>query len=219
MNPVPNDEAVPDAPTPPPKAAKVAGSVPPARDERDATIERLERSVAEERQHSATLRETVEEFRFKIGILDKSYAKQLADARQRAEAAERGLTEERARLAGIDTNHENTLRLLTETRAELARVAAERDLLRKQYGQAARPRPEAVAPDRKVPEQASPPAPEDEGTINALMANLTVPRERPSARPEIARLGAQARDAGPAAPSEEMISPDLVFPKRRDAKE
>jgi hypothetical protein len=213
-----NDEAAPAAPAPQPKPAQRIASAPPSSDERDATIERLERGLAEERQHSATLRGTVEDLRFKMGILEKSYAKQLADARLRAESAERGLAEEKARLAGIDGNHENTLKLLTETRAQLARVLAERDWLRKQPAQGRRGAPEAPVLSRAAPDPTRDPTgavQEDEGTINALMADLSVPRERPSARPEDPRLGAQARDDGPA-PSEEMISPELVFPKRRD---
>jgi hypothetical protein len=213
-NRIARDEAAPVAPAAQHKPAERVAAAPPSPDERDATIERLERGLAEERQHSATLRGTVEDLRFKMGILEKSYAKQLADARLRAESAERGLAEEKARLAGIDSNHENTLKLLTETRAQLARVLAEREWLRKP-AQGSRGAPEAPLPSREVLDPASTAVDRDEGTINALMADLSVPRERPSARPEDPRLGAQARDDGPA-PSEEMISPELVFPKRRD---
>jgi hypothetical protein len=213
-----SDEAGPAAPAAAaaqPKPGKPVASVPPSSGERDATIERLERGLAEERQHSATLRGTVEDLRFKMGILEKSYAKQLADARLRAESAERGLAEEKARLAGIDSNHENTLKLLTETRAQLTRVLAERDWLRKRPAQGARGATEAPVPSREAPDPTPTAVGEDEGTINTLMADLSVPRARPSARPEDPRLGAQARDDGPA-PAEEMISPELVFPKRRD---
>jgi hypothetical protein len=211
-NRIAGDQAAPVAPAPQPKPVATPA---PSSDERDATIERLERGLAEERQHSATLRATVEDLRFKMGILEKSYAKQLADARLRAESAERGLAEEKARLAGIDSNHENTLKLLTETRAQLARVLAERDWLRKRPPQTSPGAPEAPAPSGEAPDPTSAAPEDDGGTINALMADLSVPRERPSARPEVARLGAQARDDG-SAPSEEMISPELVFPKRRD---
>jgi hypothetical protein len=213
-NRIASDEAVPEAPAEQPKAAKRAAPAEPSSDERDATIERLERGLAEERQHSATLRGTVEDLRFKMGILEKSYAKQLADARLRAESAERGLAEEKARLAGIDSNHENTLKLLTETRAQLARVLAERDWQRK-HAQSSRRAPEAPVASGEAPDPTGTAGEKDEGTINALMADLAVPRERPAARPADPRLGAQARDDGPA-PSEEMISPELVFPKRRD---
>ena len=58
---------------------------PPAPDERDATIERLERTLGEERQNSATLRETVDGLHFKAEVLEKGYSKQLADARLRSE--------------------------------------------------------------------------------------------------------------------------------------
>jgi hypothetical protein len=199
------------------KPGKPVVSASPSSDARDATIERLERGLAEERQHSATLRQTVEDLRFKMGILEKGYAKQLADARLRAESAESGLAEEKARLAGIDSNHENTLKLLTETRAQLAHALAERDWLRKRPAQGSRGASEAPVPSREAPDPTCAAVEEDEGTINALMADLSVPRERPSARPEDPRLGAQTQDDGPA-PSEEMISPELVFPKRGDAE-
>jgi chromosome segregation ATPase len=214
-NPIASDEAAPVAPAEQPKAAKRAAPAEPAPDERDATIERLERGLAEERQHAATLRGTVEDLRFKMGILEKSYAKQLADARLRAETAERGLAEEKARLSGIDGNHENTLKLLTETRAQLANVLAERDWQRKQLAQGSRRAQEAPVPNHNAADSGKAAVSQGEGTINSLMADLSVPRERPSARPEVARLGAQARDEGQA-PAEEMISPDLVFPKRGD---
>ena len=66
---------------------KAKGAAAPAPDERDAAVERLERAVAEERQHATILRKTVEELRFKARILEKSYAKQLEDARLRESIA------------------------------------------------------------------------------------------------------------------------------------
>ena len=79
----------------PPQSGK-RGTAPPS-DTQNLEAERLEQALAEERQHAATLRASVEDLRFKMTILEKSYAKQLADARTRAEAAEKGLAEEKAR--------------------------------------------------------------------------------------------------------------------------
>lgn len=84
-------------------------------DERDAQVERLERAVAEERERSAALRTTIEELRFKTDILERSYSKQLADARQRGEAAERESADLRARLAELEAAHEDVKRQLTES--------------------------------------------------------------------------------------------------------
>jgi hypothetical protein len=74
---------------PGPSEAKPVG--PPVPDERDAIIKRLEQTIAEERKNSATLRETVDNLRFKTETLERSYAKQLADARQRGTSAEQAL--------------------------------------------------------------------------------------------------------------------------------
>src|SRR5690606_15949827 len=71
-----------------------------APDELDAARERLERALAEERQKSAALRASVDGLQFKLDVLEKSYAKQLADARQHAEAAARTPAERDADLAG-----------------------------------------------------------------------------------------------------------------------
>jgi hypothetical protein len=189
---------------------------PSAEDTQKAEIERLEQALAEERQHAATLRATVEDLRFKATILEKSYAKQLADARARAEAAERGLADEKARLAGIDSNHENTLKLLTETRGKLAQVTAERDLLLKRPPASGRSsdnghstqRTEPVAPN----EHPGTAAPENELTINTLMADLSKVVEERRAPPKRSEKPVEEP------PPEDMISADLVFPKKRDEK-
>jgi DNA repair exonuclease SbcCD ATPase subunit len=181
-------------------------------DAKNVEAERLEQALVEERQHAATLRATVEDLRFKATILEKSYAKQLADARARAEAAERGLAEERARLAGIDGNHENTLKLLAETRAQLAQVMAECDLLRKQLGSSSSGsrRTEPAAAYHQHPPA---PPPESELTINTLMADLSKFAEE--RRSPLARREEKPVEEPPA---EDMLSADLVFPKKRDDK-
>ena len=77
-------------------AASAEGNTPSPPDERDATIARLERELADERQVSITLRETSEQARFQLQILEKSYSKQLTDARTRADTAERELADDGA---------------------------------------------------------------------------------------------------------------------------
>ena len=84
-------------------------------------IEQLERVIAEEREHSAALRESANELRFKLEILEKSYAKQLEDAKQRAESAERRNDENGARLAELDAAREDAIELLADARTELDR--------------------------------------------------------------------------------------------------
>jgi hypothetical protein len=185
-------------------APKGSPPEPPAPDERDATIERLERALAEERQNSSTLRETVDGLHFKAEVLEKGYSKQLADTRLRSENAERELAELKTQLATLGTGGEETLRLLTETRAELQRMTAERDQLHKQLGLSQRPQSKAFA---KLASE----APEDGGTINALMANSDWVRERQAAADGHRHAQVRAEQDTPPA---EMISPDLVFTKK-----
>jgi DNA repair exonuclease SbcCD ATPase subunit len=200
-----------EPPAAPPQTGKRDSPSPD--DARSEETERLEQALVEERQHAAALRATVEDLRFKATILEKSYAKQLADARARAETAERGLAEEKARLAGIDGNHENTLKLLSETRGQLAQVMAECDLLRKQLGSSSSSGTRRTEPVAAYYQHPPAPAPESELTINTLMADLSkVAEER---RSPLAR-----REEKPAEepPAEDMLSADVVFPKKRDDK-
>jgi chromosome segregation ATPase len=192
-----------DEPTDNPASRPPAQAAP---DERDATIERLDRALAEERQNSATLRETVDGLHFKTEVLEKGYSKQLADARLRCEKAERELAELKTQLATLGSGGEETLRLLSETRAELAQITAERDRLHKQLGLSQRPQTKTFG---KIATE----APEDGGTINALIGDSSWVRDRQAAAD--GHLNAQVR-ADQDTPPVEMIAPDLVFTKDED---
>ena len=78
-------------------------------DPRDATIERLERELAEQRDAAKTLRESLDAATFKIEILEKSYAKQLAEARDKLAAIEAELKKKtrfsRTSAAGTSTRY------------------------------------------------------------------------------------------------------------------
>src|SRR5690606_18932267 len=50
-------------------------------DERDEKIARLEQEIEAERARAAELERTVKALEFKLDVLERSYAKQLADAR------------------------------------------------------------------------------------------------------------------------------------------
>jgi hypothetical protein len=182
-----------DSETAPRKSKHNAPSAP---DERDATIQRLERTVAEERQHAATLRETVEGLRFQAEILEKSYAKQLTDARTRSDAAERALADERARLTAFGTGGEDTMRLLTEARAELETITAERDRLRQHVAQR-----DGVAPHALGHEESA------SLTINELMRTSSVMFERAPAGESQVQAQVAADQESPV----EMLAPELVF--------
>ncbi|HEX6998628.1 MAG TPA: hypothetical protein VF322_10815 [Gammaproteobacteria bacterium] len=170
-------------------------------DERDAATERLERALDEERKRSAALRETVEKLRFQADVLEKSYSKQLADARERAQAAEQQVAALEARLAALDTSPEDAIQLLAETRRQLDLVTAERDRLRRELARAGR-----VPPAPGAPVDAHDEVPD--GTINRLMADPAWLREQKGAQP--ARLDAAVASA-PDEPSEVMLAPELVF--------
>jgi uncharacterized membrane protein YccC len=165
-------------------------------------IEQLERVIAEEREHSAALRESANELRFKLEILEKSYAKQLEDAKQRAESAERRNDENGARLAELDAAREDAIELLADARTELDRLMAERDQLKRQL--AARDGWGAEPPGAGVDFA------EDGGTINALMNDAVWSRktralQRPEAEESAAAQDSDESDAG------DMIDPALVL--------
>ena len=166
-------------------------------DKRKEVIERLERAVADEREHSATLRRTVEDLTFKIGVLEQSYSKQLEDARRRFEAAEQRAADLAARVAEFESTREDAVQLLTDAKIELDRLTAERDQLRKQL--ASRDGWQADNDDFEIDSA--------EGTINALMNDATWQQKRLAKDEKREEQPVDAADE----PAEEMISPDLVL--------
>jgi hypothetical protein len=174
-------------------------------DERDAAIARLERTVVEERQNAATLREANGALTFKLEILEKSYAKQLADARQRMETAQKELTGHQTRLAELGTGGEDTLKILAETRAELNRTKAERNLMKEQLSRSGGRG--AVRRELSLSDS------DGSQTINALItsAALQPPREGAGSGSGDSNLSTRVR--AEETPSVEMLSPDLIFTK------
>ena len=190
---------------------KASGAAESATDERDATIERLERGIAEERQHTAMLRKTAEELRFKAEILETSYAKQLEDARLRSETAERELADQQAQIAALEAAHEDAMRLLTEARRELDRTPAGSGQLSKAVTSADGMRINSIGQD-----DAESQVQEGSLTINRLMKDS-------SWAGELEPIGHEKEDseehvrADQESTSEELIAPDLVFAAKRDA--
>ncbi len=189
-------------PTKPANHAAAEGAAPQV-DERDAAIARLERTIAEERQNSANLREANDALKFKLEILEKSYATQLADARKKMESAVKDLAGHQARLAELGTGGEDTLRLLAETRAELNRVKADRNLLKEQLTRGG-PRPGAIV-------GAGDEGSDSSQTINALITSAGTKPGRERAGSSDSNLGQRVRIEETA--SVEMLSPDLIFTK------
>lgn len=189
---------------------KVEGAAESAADERDATIERLERAIAEEREHSAVLRKTAEELRFKAEILETSYAKQLEDARLRSETAERDLADQQAQIAALETAHEDAMQSLAQARRELDRAPAGAGKLRRALASTDGTRTDSIAQD-----DAESQVQEGSLTINKLMKDS-------SWAGELEPIGHEEEDpeeqqrADQESTSEELIAPDLVFTVKRN---
>jgi len=190
-------------------SSKAANPTPPVVDERDATIERLQRKLADERQHSATLRNAAEELRFKAEVLETSYAKQLADTRQRSEAAGREVAEQQARIAALEQERDETMQMLSEARARLERLNVGGRLA----GQPAAPRTdsrvEAIPKERSEADLL-----ESSLTINHLLEDALWLQER-KALDDAEKKVPTETEAGQGSPSEEMLPPDLMFQTKR----
>jgi hypothetical protein len=209
-----------------PKRAKQSSQQPPRTDDsqtaqsgsdvRDETIERLERELAEQRDAARTLRESLDAATFKTEILEKSYAKQLTEARDKRTALEIELQEKDEILAGLGGGHEHTLRELSDALTVIKVLKRERDQLRKQIAQGGFRQPNE-RPSR-VPLAVENGDIEDTSgsTINTLIANAGWAEKKPGlgAGQATAQVGSE-----PDAPHEEMIAPDLVFTAKDKEKE
>lgn len=201
--------ATPNDPSKPaPNEAKPSG--PPVPDERDARIKRLEQALAEERKNSSTLREAVDDLRFKTETLEKSYAKQLADARQKSATAEQALAAHKAEVATFGADREETIRLLTEARAELGQVKLDRDQLRRKLAR-------GNSLDRSPLTLPGAESAVGEDSINQLMTNPggLAKRDPAGFSSHVDAQGSAEQEPPPV----DMIAPDLVFTKHRDDKD
>jgi chromosome segregation ATPase len=186
-----------------PAAAPATAAAAP--DERDLKIERLERALAEEKAHAVTLREGADALKFKLEILEKSYSKQLADTRQRADAATKELTELKAKLAQYGTGGEETLKKMEDMHSDLLNITAERNKLREQLAKADTRRGGGYG-NKSEPRR---PLDESSDTINSLITNAGI-----DAGPEKPRAGdsnTNQRVKLEQGPAEIMVSPDLIF--------
>jgi len=98
---------------------------------RDAGIEQLERALADEREYSAALRAKAEELRFRNEILEKSYAKQLDDARAEIRSGNEVRDEQAERIASLDAARIDAIGLLEQAKVEIDRLTTERERLRR----------------------------------------------------------------------------------------
>jgi chromosome segregation ATPase len=191
-------------------ASRLRRQNPDGPDPRDAAIERLERALADEREHTAALRATIDALHFKAEVLETGYAKQLEDARERRETAEQELAELKLRLADFEGTGKDAAQLLHETRVELARVTAERDRLGRSA--AASGRPVAAVSGRAPADPLSQP---DENSINQLLEDAIWVDEQERVSQARSRT-APEMPTEPDLTAEELISPELVFAKKTD---
>ena len=180
-----------------------------------ALVERLERELEEQRTLATTLREALDAATFKIEILEKSYAKQLTEARDKRAVIEADLEEKNQILANLGDGHEHTLRELNDALTVIKVLKNERDKLRKQMAQGGF-RPPGDRPTRAQLLLGEPLADtkldasgDTSGeTINALIANTSWAERKPEVG--TGHTGAQVAEHEEP-PHAEMIAPDLVF--------
>ena len=183
-------------------------------DPRDAVIERLERELREQTVLATTLRESLDAATFKVEILEKSYAKQLTDARDKRAAVEIELQEKEQILSGLGGGHEHTLRELNDALTVIKVLKAERDRLKKQLAEGGSRQRGEAAPSRALT-MVMGDVGDGGGTINALIANADWAEKK---KPETGSGHANAQVASQDAPHEEMLAPELVFTgKDRDS--
>jgi len=167
---------------------------PNAPDERDKTIERLERELAEEAEHTAGLRKTIDELRFQTQTLETSYAKQLEDARDQIEKAEKATEAEKVRTAEIEQERDEALQELKEAQGRIERLSAGADLLA------------SMSTGPTIETRGG-----DETSIDAMLADASIAPDSEKEQPP------EPPAAVPEEPAEDMLSPDLVFARKDDS--
>jgi len=175
---------------------------------RDAKIEQLERTLADEREHVARLRSSVNEVNFQKEILEKSYSKQLEDARARASSAEERTEELKLRIEELDGARQDAITLLTEAQAEIDRLSnrpKQHDSHTPVRGNPLTNRSNWPANVVETDDELS-----AEGTINTLLDDARWVRDKEPDEEARMKAQAEAQEAEEAA-HEDMISPDLVF--------
>ena len=173
-----------------------------------AAISRLEQALAAETRTTHSLRENLDALRAKVEQLEAGFAARLEEATRRSVSAENKFADQQQRLAALGSGREETMRQLTETRAELARVRVERDELLKQLARIEGMQSSTVALTEQ--EKAEEPAIEALPSMDDLMATLDGLESRGSTPPVDGHL--LARVSLDAEASQEMIAPELVFP-------
>src|SRR5688572_7736515 len=162
--------------------------------------ERLERELEEQRAAAQSLRAALDAATFKVDTLEKSYAKQLAEVRDKCAAAEAELAEKLQILSNVGDGHEYTLRALYDALGVIKELKADRDQLRKELAQARHNR-------KSAPQRGRPTTDIGGETINALLSNTVWAVQKPRINAGPSATPAAEQDA----PREDMLAPDQVF--------
>jgi FHA domain len=199
-----------------PDESRPAGSSRQPRETPDSdAVARLEQALAAETRTCAALRDSLEELRAKVERLEAGFTQRLEEAARRDKSAEGKLSDQQQRLSALGTGREETMRQLTESRTELARVRAERDQLLKQAERVEGMQTSTVALTEQ--EQAEEPGICPLPSMDELMASLrgldSAAASPPPGGHLLARVTLDEQE------SQEMIAPELVFPEEYGAGE
>jgi FHA domain len=180
------------------------------------SLERLTQDLAGDPSASAELKEKLAALNAKLAEIEAGFDERLTDAEARASAAEAKITEQRTRLESLGSGREETMRALSAARDELARMAIERDELRKQLVRIEGLQTETITlPDEEIEEGSQ--IHEVLPSIEELMASLSSIGEASNTPREAAHLHTKVED--PDDGSQEMIAPELVFPEQYEHRE
>ena len=138
--------------------------------------------------------------------------KALGEALARSEAAESMLEDQRQRLKALGAGREETMRALTEVREELKRVSQERDELRKKLSRVDSVQTATIA----LPDDDPGPSPATANvpSLEDLMGALGMVEQPATGGPAPTAGHLHQRVHAASDDSEEMISPELVFPEK-----
>jgi len=98
-------------------------------------IERLESELEEQRAATVLLQQELDATAFKTETLEKSYAKQLAEVREKLASTQSELKEKEEILSGLGGPHEHTLRELSDALSVIKVLKKQLDQLRKTNSQ------------------------------------------------------------------------------------
>lgn len=183
-----------------------------------ATIESLEDELAAERETSAKLRQSLENLERTVAEVKDEFEQRFEDVQTRARKAEAKLVDQSARLNALGAGREQSMRELNDMRAELARVASERDRLQRRLVAVEGMQTETVALPDGGPENDA--ATQDAlPTIDELMASLNTMIE--AGDDDGRRLDSGQSSDIQESEWREMIAPEVIAPEefvRREAE-